>query len=406
MEDEPRPVLSVSELTAYLKEAVEATFPSVWIAGEVTNVSSPRSGHIYFTLKDSGAQIRAVVWRNTANRLKFDVTDGLEVVCGGGLDLYPPRGTYQLVVRDMELRGEGAQQRALKLLQERLAAEGLFAPERKRRLPRFPQRIAFVTSPTGAAIRDFCEVVKRRWNDVEILVIPSRVQGPESVVEICQGIDAANRLRPAPDVLVVGRGGGSSEDLWSFNDEAVVRAIATSAVPVISAVGHEIDVTLSDLAADVRALTPSEAAELAVPSRDDLVGMLRSQQTRLANLLTAHAASARSRLTAIWNRPVFRRPEERIHNLGRELDDLELRIGRAIRNRQRIADQSLAALATRLEGLNPLAVLARGFSLTQRVKDSQPVVDAAQVGVGEQIVTRLSRGSVISRVEEVVHEEG
>ena len=249
--------LTVSALTAQVKGLIERQFQSVWVAGEVSNFSRPQSGHCYFTLKDDQAQIRAVMWRGSATRLDFQMTDGLELVCFGRLDVYAPRGSYQLVVDKAHPQGVGALELALRQLRDKLAAEGLFDPERKRPLPKFPRRIGFVTSPTGAAIRDFLEIARRRHSGIEILVIPARVQGECAADDIIRGIRLAHRLRPRPDVLVVGRGGGGVEDLWCFNEEKVVRAIAAAEIPVVSAVGHEIDVTLSDLAADVRAATPS-----------------------------------------------------------------------------------------------------------------------------------------------------
>ncbi len=254
--------LSVSQLTLLIKESLETEFPAVWVSGEVSDVAKPQSGHVYLTLKDKQAQIRGIIWRTVAARLKFDLRDGQEVVCRGGLDVYPPRGVYQLIIRQIEPLGVGALQLALRQLHQRLAAEGLFDPSHKQPLPRFPQRVAFVTSPTGAAIRDFLEVARRRWSGVQVLVIPAKVQGAGAAADIVRGIETANRLADPPDVLVVGRGGGSLEDLWCFNEEPVVRAIYASRIPVVSAVGHEIDVTLSDLVADVRALTPSEAASV------------------------------------------------------------------------------------------------------------------------------------------------
>jgi len=235
----PRQVLSVSELTAALKEVLEGCFPKVWVSGEISNLSRPQSGHSYFTLKDDQAQIRAVLWRTAASRVKFDVQDGMQVICQGYLDLYAPRGTYQLVIEQMLPKGMGALELALRKLRERLAAEGLFDPNRKRPLPRFPRRIALVTSPTGAAVRDFLEVLRRRWRGVDVLIIPVRVQGAGAAREIAAGIELANRLRQPIDVLVVARGGGSLEDLWAFNEEPVVRAIFASRIPVISAVGPQ-----------------------------------------------------------------------------------------------------------------------------------------------------------------------
>ena len=282
-------VLTVSELTGQIKELLEEGLPAVWVAGEISNMSRPQSGHVYLTLKDDRAQIRAVLWRSTALQLRFALADGLDVICRGTIDVYAPRGSYQLVIRQIEPQGEGALQLALRQLKAKLAAEGLFDENRKRPLPRYPRRVAFVTSPTGAAIRDFLEVIGRRWRGLDVLVIPARVQGEGAAAEIAAGIRAANRLAHRPDVLVVGRGGGSLEDLWCFNEEVVVRAIVASEIPVVSAVGHEIDVTLADFAADRRALTPSEAAELVVPDREELLLRLDSNRQRLAAVLVRPA---------------------------------------------------------------------------------------------------------------------
>jgi exodeoxyribonuclease VII large subunit len=394
-------VLSVTELTLLIKETLEGSFPAVWVAGELSDVSRPRSGHVYFTLKDGEAQIRGVIWRTTASRVPFDLDDGTEVVCGGNLDVYPPRGSYQLVVREIEPRGLGALQLALRQLQQRLAAEGLFDPRHKKPLPRFPRRIAFVTSPTGAAIRDFLEVLQRRWRGVEVIVIPARVQGEGAAREITRGIAAANRLTPRPDVLVVGRGGGSMEDLWCFNEEAVVRAISASDVPVVSAVGHEIDVTLSDLVADVRALTPSEAAELVVPSGDEIKSVLNSWQQRLVKSLQTRAQQARLRLEALQQSRSLRHPLDRVRELSRRVDELEMRAIRAIRTRHASSGARLAQTAGRLESLSPLAVLGRGYSLTQRAADGQIIRSADNLEVGDLITTKLERGSVTSRVEKI-----
>jgi len=396
--DEQR-ILSVSQLTAEIKGLLETRFQSVWVAGEISNLSRPQSGHCYLTLKDDEAQIRAVLWRSTAARLRFDLTDGIEVVCQGDLDVYAPRGSYQLVVRRIEPRGLGALELALRKLRDKLAAEGLFDPRRKRPLPRFPRRIAFVTSPTGAAVRDFLEVMRRRWREADVLVVPVRVQGDGAADEIAAGIAAVNRLAQPVDCLVVGRGGGSLEDLWAFNEEAVVRAIAASRVPVVSAVGHEIDVTLSDLVADVRALTPSEAAELVVPASEEIQATLRGLRQRLTTALRARSRDARGQLDALAACRAFRRPFETIHFLAQRLDELGSRGGRAMDHRGRIRRQRVEAIAGRLESLSPLAVLARGYSLTQRSSDGRIVRDAAELEVGEQISTRLHRGQIASRIE-------
>lgn len=393
--------LSVTQLTLLIKETLENGFDSLWVRGEVSNVAKPRSGHIYLTLKDDGAQISAVIWRNLASRLPFDLKDGQEVLCGGGIDVYPPHGKYQLIVRAIEPCGIGALQLALQQLYQRLAAEGLFAPERKRPLPRFPRRVAFVTSPTGAAIRDFLEVARRRWPRLEVLVIPARVQGAGAAEEIATGIQVANALPDPPEVLVVGRGGGSLEDLWCFNEEVVVRAIHASRIPVVSAVGHEIDVTLSDLVADVRALTPSEAAERVVPSAEEVHAALQATERRLTALAQARLDEARLRLDALAQRRVFRRPFETVQEFSRHLDDLELRLTRATRRRRDQAQDALQSFAARLESLSPLAVLSRGYSLTTRAADGAILRAADQAQPGAQIKTRLAQGHLLSRVESV-----
>ncbi len=393
-------VLTVSELTRQIKDLLEGGFPSVWVGGEISNFSRPRSGHCYFTLKDDQAQIRAVMWRAAASRVKFELDDGLEVIGHGHLDVYAPRGSYQLVIQRIEPKGLGALELALRQLRERLAAEGLFDPAHKRPLPRFPRRIAFVTSPTGAAIHDFLEVLRRRWRGVHVLVVPVRVQGEGAAAEIAAGIELVNRLAEEVDVLVVGRGGGSLEDLWAFNEEVVVRAIYASRVPVVSAVGHEIDVTLSDLVADVRALTPSEAAERVVPLAAEIVTYLNQQQRRLIGALRARAAGAQARLDALAACRVFRRPLERIQLLGRELDELQARSARAVDRRIEVARGWLDARAGQLESLSPLAVLGRGYSLTTRLGDGRIVRVASQVARGDRLSTRLAEGELISRVEE------
>jgi exodeoxyribonuclease VII large subunit len=398
-QDDDRP-LSVSELTSLIKGTLESDFSSVWVSGELSNVSRPHSGHVYLTLKDEGAQIRGVVWRSVASQLAFDLRDGLEVVCRGAIDVYPPRGAYQLVLRRIEPLGVGSLQLALRQLQQKLAAEGLFAPEHKKPLPRFPRRIALVTSPTGAAIRDFLEVLRRRWRGVDVLVIPAKVQGEGAAADLVRGIRAANALPEAPDVLVVARGGGSLEDLWCFNEELVVRAIYASRIPVVSAVGHEIDVTLSDLVADVRALTPSEAAELVVPSADELRAGLDGYRQRLSAALRGRASTARSRLDALAQHRAFRKPFERIQDRARQLDELDLRAARAVRHLVERSRERLRGVAGQLESLSPLAVLQRGYSLTLRTADETLMTDASQVEPGQSITTRLARGTLISRVEQ------
>ncbi len=396
-----QPVLTVSALTALVKEVVEGTFPLVWVSGEISNFSRPQSGHCYLTLKDDEAQLRAVIWRTTAATVRCDLHDGLEVICRGHLDVYAARGTYQLVIEEIQPKGLGALEQALRKLREKLAREGLFDAARKRPLPAFPRRIAFVTSPTGAAIRDFLEVLRRRWRGADVLIVPVRVQGIGAAEEISRAIAAVNRLAHPIDVLVVGRGGGSLEDLWAFNEEAVVRAIHASRIPVVSAVGHEIDVTLADLVADLRALTPSEAAERIVPAIDEVLIGLKNHHKRLAAALRGRVADARARLDGLAGRRVLRKPFDRLHDLGRQLDQLDARAGLAVRNRLAKARQQAAAIAGRLESLSPLGVLARGYSLTTRLADGRLIESAAALSAGDRIKTRFAQGATISRVEEV-----
>ena len=397
---DPR-VLSVSELTGQIKDLLELSFPLVWVCGEMCDLAQPRSGHCYLTLKDDRAQIPAVIWRSVSSRLKFDLHDGLEVVCRGRLEVYGPRGKYQLIIEEIEPKGIGALELALRQLHERLAREGLFDPAKKRRLPRFVRRIAVVTSPTGAALRDFLEVLRRRWRVADVLVVPVRVQGEGAAAEIAAAIAQVNRLRLAIDCLVVTRGGGSLEDLWAFNEEAVVRAIRASRIPVVSGVGHEIDVTLSDLAADVRALTPSEAAERVAPSAEEIAGLLGQYAQRMTALLRSRLWTARNRLDALARHRVFRVPLARLHDVARRLDELEARSGRALPGRLQRARHRLESLAAQLESLSPLAVLSRGYSITRRVGDGHVIRQAGELAPGDEIATRFGQGHATSRVVRV-----
>ncbi len=393
-----RQSLSVSQLSAQIRQKLTTSFRDVVVAGELSNVSRPRSGHVYLTLKDAHAQIRGVIWRSTAERIRFEYGDGLEVVCQGDIDVYPPRGSYQLSIRKMRPLGEGALQLAYRQLFQRLSAEGLFDAELKRPLPRFPRRIGIVTSPSGAAVRDFLQVLQRRWRGASVLVVPARVQGDGAALEIAAAIEAANHVRPRLDVLVVGRGGGSLEDLWCFNEEPVVRAIYESRVPVVSAVGHEIDVTLADFAADVRALTPTEAAEHVSPDSAEIRAALLGAHRRMTALLRNRIATAENQLQALASRPALRRPLDRIHDLARQLDELQFRADRAVRNQIQRAEGQLANAAASLDALSPLAVLGRGYSITRKQDSSDPLHAAADVQPGDTIVTRLDDGSITSRV--------
>lgn len=392
---------SVSQLTSKIKSLVEQGFSDVWVSGEVSNFSRPQSGHCYFTLKDDKAQIRGVMWRGTASKLKFNLTDGMELVCHGRLDVYAPRGSYQLVVDQAHPMGVGALELALRELREKLGREGLFDADRKRPLPKFPRRIGIVTSPTGAAIRDFLEVLRRRWAGVQVLVIPARVQGDGAAAEIAAAVQMANQMQPTLDVLVVGRGGGSLEDLWAFNEESVVRALAGSRIPTVSAVGHEIDVSLSDLAADVRALTPSEAAERVVPASEEIALRISGIGDRLHAALQRQVAQGKQRIEILGSRKSFVRPHSLVEDRARIVDELDSRVRRAMSRAADGGTHRLYALAGKLESLSPLAVLGRGYSVTLDKASQQVVRTADDLSEGQIVETRLAMGRATSIVQQV-----
>ena len=391
-------VLSVSELNSLAKDVLGERFAQVWVAGEVSDLSRPASGHLYFSLKDDQATIRTVIWRNAAQRLPFDLEDGQQILCCGKIDLYVVRGSYQLVVNRVESQGQGALQQAFEQLRRSLEAEGIFADEHKQPIPWMPKRIAFVTSPTGAAIRDFLEVVRRRWSRVNVVVVPVRVQGTTAASEIANGINLANQMQPPPDLIVTGRGGGSMEDLWCFNDEQVVRAIFNCSIPVISAVGHEIDVTLADLVADRRALTPSEAGEIAVPQESEIRSNLMGLRQRLVTLLQARLDSARQRLKLLRSRPVLTNPHEGLHLRARAVDDLEKELARGIQLALQQGHEHVSVMAARLSALSPLEVLQRGYSVTQS-SQATVVRSVTDIQIGQELLTQLANGKFTSIVQ-------
>jgi exodeoxyribonuclease VII large subunit len=396
---EGRKVLSVGDATRLVRAVLEGSLPPMWVAGEVSNLRRPTSGHVYLTLKDSQSQLKAVIWRGTAAQIPFRLEDGLEVLCFGRLTVYEPRGEYQIAVDAIEPKGIGAAQLALEQLKRRLAAEGLFEPGRKRPLPRFPGCIALVTSATGAAVRDILEVIERRCPKLRVILCPVRVQGDGAAAEVAAAIDAVSR-HGAADVLIVGRGGGSQEDLWAFNDEGVARAIARCRMPVISSVGHAIDTTIADLVADRRALTPTEAAELATPLVAALVEGLEAARERLRKALLVSVRGRRERLDMIAQRYAFREPIERVRRHYQRLDDLSGKLPREVRRRLEALRERLGFEVGRLEGLSPLGVLARGYSVTTRAGESAPLRDAGELRPGDRLRTRLARGEVHSEVIE------
>ncbi len=431
---------SVWELTARVKRTLEGDFASVAVVGEISNLSRPRSGHVYLTLKDERASIRGVIWKSTAALLAVELADGMRVRCVGQLTVYEPRGEYQVVIRRVEPDGLGELERILRERREKLEREGLFDRARKRALPRFPCRILVISSPTGAAIRDLLQVMGRRWPLTEVLLAPVRVQGMQAAREVVQALELANRTADI-DLVIVTRGGGSLEDLWAFNEEAVVRAITASKAPVITAIGHEIDVTLSDLAADLRALTPSEAGERAVPDQLELVQRLDSLDERLESWARSQLRDARSALLdrtrrlcsalallasaqcrvidGLANR-LLGCTRDRVRSSALELESLRPRLRAATgpvllitRNQlERTGDrlrpaavslvrerrQSVDRQAIALEALAPRRVLERGYSLTLRAGDEKPIRTPADAQPGEAIITVLATGRIASRV--------
>jgi exodeoxyribonuclease VII large subunit len=442
--DAGRRVLTVGQLTRAIKDTLEGRFGGLWVEGEISNLRVHSSGHVYFTLKDDEAQVRAVLFKSRVRRLRFAPADGLHVLAFANLDVYAVRGEYQLVCELLEPKGLGALQLAFEQLKQRLAAEGLFDPARKRPLPALPRRVGLVTSPTGAVVRDFLRIVTRRFAGLQVLVCPVRVQGDTAAGEIAEALAVLNRLGGL-DVIVLARGGGSLEDLWAFNEETVARAIAASKIPVISAVGHETDVTIADFVADLRAPTPSAAAELVVRDKAELVRHLGTLGTRLGRAMRQRVGRVAERLADLRRRRVLTDPARPLRDWARRLDDLGTRLTGAMtrhdrRQRERLARagralrpgllaaqlrhdrralgqlegrlrrtalgeaarrrRAVEAAAGRLEGLSPLACLARGYAVVAR-PSGEVVTDAGRVERGETLTVRLHRGSLECRVESV-----
>jgi len=413
-----RKVYGVTELTRRIKATLESAFGEVWLEGELSNVRRPASGHYYLTLKDESSQISAVLFRGDQRHLTFQPGDGQLVRVFGEISVYERSGNYQIIVRRMEEGGKGALQAKFEELKERLREEGLFDESRKQAIPLLPQHVGVVTSRTGAAIRDILNVLARRFPDVHLVLAPAKVQGEGASQEIASAIDLLNRWEGL-DVLIVGRGGGGIEDLWCFNEEVVARAIARSRLPVISAVGHEIDFTISDFVADLRAPTPSAAAELVVGRKDAFAEQLAGMSDRLVRLLRESVLRARNRLLAAGRSYVFREPgnlvaqyRQRLAGLGvrathavhgraqdghQRLDDFGLRLTHAMRMRRERTVQDVRRLTQQLVALNPFAVLGRGYSVTTD-REGRIVRSASGVRVGQHVVTRVSKGVFESQV--------
>ena len=439
------PVLTVSELNREVRQLIERGFPLIHVEGELSNVARPSSGHLYFTLKDRNAQVRCAMFRNRNGLLRFKPTDGTQVMARARVSLYEPRGDYQLIVEHMEESGHGALQRAFDELKRKLAAEGLFAEEHKRALPRFPHRVGVITSPTGAAIRDILSVLRRRFPALPVLVYPVPVQGEAAAPQIAATLAAASR-RADCDVLILARGGGSLEDLWAFNEEIVARAIHDCEIPVISGVGHEVDVTIADFVADVRAPTPSAAAELVSRSAEDLnQGFARLDQ-RLQSLMRQRLQQSEMRLTHLARRLEQRHPAQQLHQQAQRLDDLEQRLlcaqrriteraaerlGRAQLHLRRLSparrverdgdrlqtlqrrlhgamalrmerqNTHLAALGRALHTVSPLATLDRGYAIVKPETGKGVIRSVGDVSAGQRVRTQLADGQFVSTVDAV-----
>jgi exodeoxyribonuclease VII large subunit len=396
-------IKTVSELTREIKSSLESRFQRVWVSGQISNFRPSASGHFYPCLKDKDAQLPAVIWKSTTQRLKFQLENGLEVIACGRIEVYPPHGKYQFVIDEIQPKGIGPLELAFRQLCEKLSKLGYFELARKKPLPRFPRRLVLVTSPTGAAVRDMLKVLAARWLAMEIWIYPVRVQGDGAGAEIASAIRLLNRLHARKiarfDVMIVGRGGGSTEDLWAFNEECLAHAIYESRIPIISAVGHEIDITIADLVADCRAATPTQAATMVVPDGAEFLMGLRGVEDRLRMLLSNRLGLARGRLEELASSRALRFPLERIRMHEQRLDDWNERLGRMAKQRLDRARERLEAFAARLETLSPLNVLARGYSLTRR-ENGEIVRGAEHVTPGERLITLLHHGRITSRVEE------
>jgi exodeoxyribonuclease VII large subunit len=390
------PIISVTELVTAFKEVVETALPPCCVEGEISNCRKSPAGHWYLTLKDEHAEIGAVIWRSTASRLKFNPKDGLQVLATGGLQVYTARGSCQFIINRLMPQGVGELELAFRQLKEKLAAEGLFDEERKRPLPNIPKRIALITSPSSAAVRDMIQVLMRRWPSADVVILPVPVQGPGAAEKIATALNHVHRV-PNVDVVITGRGGGSLEDLWAFNEEVVARAIANCPVPVVAAVGHEIDVSIADLVADRRALTPSEAAELVVPSNSEVRLGLQQVAQRLERAVSGRIVQWRLKLDAVQSASVFQRPTVLVDDRRQRLDEVMDRARRAIDLKIERSHQQLAALAAALDALSPLKVLARGYSITTD-DGGRLLTGVSEFSEGQLINTRVAGGTIVSVV--------
>jgi exodeoxyribonuclease VII large subunit len=406
-----RRVFSVSELTARIRGLLEEEFVEIWVEGELSNCRVWNTGHMYFTLKDAGAQIKGVIFRSALRRLRFTPEDGTRVVARGRVSVYDPKGEYQIICEHLEPEGLGALQLAFEQLKQRLAKEGLFDERRKRALPSLPRKIGVVTSLDGAAVRDIIKVLRVRYPNAHIVIRPTRVQGEGAALDIARALRAIGKVKGV-DVVIVGRGGGSIEDLWAFNEEVVARAIGGCPVPTISAVGHETDVTIADFVADVRAATPSQAAEFVVKSKDDFCSRIDRLSHRVHSAMRGRAHRSESRLRALEMRLRVRLATRerayqslrqklemfdirvRLGGIGKRLTAADGRLSGAMTRRRHRAEGQLHGAAARLDAMSPLAVLGRGYAVCWNADRTAVIRDAATVADGEHVRVTLARGEL------------
>ncbi len=396
--DSDRSILTVTELTSGIKTLLEESFPFLSVSGEISNYKRHSSGHAYFSLKDERSQLRCVMWRTANRKLTFDPEDGMEVLAQGVLSVYEVQGQYQLVTQQLKPVGAGALQAAFERMKALLEKEGLFREEHKQPLPSFPERVGVVTSASGAAIRDIIHILRRRAPWVSIILRPAPVQGDGAAVEIAKAIEEMNAYGEV-DVLIVGRGGGSVEDLWAFNEEAVVRAIFGSRIPVVSAVGHETDFTLSDFVADLRAPTPSGAAEIVVRDLRELTDRLDGSMKRLCGSMSAYLDRNRQRVNTVVASYGFRRPIDQIGQYAQFTDELARRLIDRHVHDQETRSQLVSGLAGQLQALSPLSVLERGYAVCHSASDGRIVRNTADLRIDDRVNVRLHEGEALCRVE-------
>ena len=393
-------ILSVSEITRIIKGLLQDSFPDIWVRGEISNFRTASSGHIYFTLKDEVAVIKAVLFKGYQKAVPFELSDGMNVIVHGNVDVFDKRGEYQIIVDLMEPEGIGALQLAFDQLKTKLQKEGLFDDSHKKKIPDFPDSIGIITSPTGAALRDILNIVNRRYSGMRIVIYPVLVQGDGAAEEIAQAIRKAN-MRREVDVLIVGRGGGSIEDLWPFNEEIVARAIYDSGIPVVSAVGHEIDFTISDFVADLRAPTPSAAAELVVRNKAELIKGGRELIIRLYSSIDRMLLQKKEKAAFYSSDLLIRRMTQLLQQKGQTLDELERTLSGLIGSYLIRIKGRFEKAVGQLNALSPLRTLARGFAFISRLPDGRPVFSTADVQEGDEIKSRLRDGVLFSRIREI-----